>query len=288
MNYKKARDLLDLNDKFNSKDIKKAYYKKALLYHPDKNPDGESMFKQINEAYIYLQNNFDSDTKRENLSFFYFLNNFILPNGEINKPLINQSLQNLMKNYEKNIIKIFQKMNKENSISIYKFVCKHSDILSISVDILKDMKSILHKKMISDNIIILNPSIDDLLNDKIYKLEFNNRMFYIPLWHNEISYDISDNDLIVKCIPELKPELSIDNNNNIYYKVYSTIQKVFEERNITIKLAENKQWNIPSQKLCITPHQIYTLEEQGLFCINNNNIYDTKKRAHIYIELYLS
>ena len=288
MNYKKARDLLDLNDKFNSKDIKKAYYKKALLYHPDKNPNGESMFKQINEAYIYLQNNFDPDTKRENLSFFYFLNNFILPNGEINKPLINQSLQNLMKNYEKNIIKIFQKMNKENSISIYKFVCKHSDILSISVDILKDMKSILHKKMISDNIIILNPSIDDLLNDKIYKLEFNNRMFYIPLWHNEIFYDISDNDLIVKCIPELKPELSIDNNNNIYYKVYSTIQKVFEERNITIKLAENKQWDIPSQKLCIAPHQIYTLEEQGLFCINNNNIYDTKKRAHIYIELYLS
>ena len=83
MNYKKARDLLDLNDKFNSKDIKKAYYKKALLYHPDKNPNGESMFKQINEAYIYLQNNFDPDTKRENLSFFYFLNNFILPNGEI-------------------------------------------------------------------------------------------------------------------------------------------------------------------------------------------------------------
>ena len=287
MDYKEACNLLGLNENFNSKDIKKAYYKKALLYHPDKNPNGEDQFKIINEAYIYLQNNFDADVKRENLSFFYYLNNFILPNGEINKPLVNKSIQNLVKNYEKNVIKIFQKMNKENAISIYKFVCKYSDILSISVDILKDMKNIVQTKMMKDNIIILNPRIDDLLNDKIYKLEFDNNTYYIPLWQNEISYDISDNDLIVKCIPELEPELSIDNDNNIYYKVNSTIKKVFEERNIIIKLA-NKEWNIPAQKLSIVPKQIYILKEQGLFCINNNNIYDTEKRAHIYIELNLS
>eukprot|EP00668_Euglena_longa_P004707 GGOE01005494.1.p2 GENE.GGOE01005494.1~~GGOE01005494.1.p2 ORF type:complete len:408 (-),score=151.81 GGOE01005494.1:456-1679(-) len=35
-------------------DIKRAFKKKALYYHPDKNPNGEALFKQINAAYSVL------------------------------------------------------------------------------------------------------------------------------------------------------------------------------------------------------------------------------------------
>eukprot|EP01006_Ploeotia_vitrea_P008598 TRINITY_DN20649_c0_g1_i1.p1 TRINITY_DN20649_c0_g1~~TRINITY_DN20649_c0_g1_i1.p1 ORF type:complete len:335 (-),score=60.15 TRINITY_DN20649_c0_g1_i1:329-1333(-) len=38
------------------KEIKQAFRSKALQYHPDKNPDGEQMFKKITEAYEILSN----------------------------------------------------------------------------------------------------------------------------------------------------------------------------------------------------------------------------------------
>lgn len=57
--------LLDINKNASQEDIKKAYRKKALKHHPDRNPDNreqnEQIFKKISEAYDVLSN----DEKRK-------------------------------------------------------------------------------------------------------------------------------------------------------------------------------------------------------------------------------
>lgn len=51
-------DLLEVNRSASAEEIKKAFRKQAMKYHPDRNPDdkeAEQKFKQINEAYEVLK-----------------------------------------------------------------------------------------------------------------------------------------------------------------------------------------------------------------------------------------
>ena len=57
MNY---YDILGIDKNATKKQIKKAYKKMSMMYHPDKNKHGTEMFKEINEAHQVLSD----ETKR--------------------------------------------------------------------------------------------------------------------------------------------------------------------------------------------------------------------------------
>ena len=74
MSDEKKRDyyeVLGVEKSASADDIKKAYRKKALQYHPDRNPgdkEAEAKFKECNEAYEVLSN----DEKRSRYDQYGF------------------------------------------------------------------------------------------------------------------------------------------------------------------------------------------------------------------------
>ena len=79
----------------------------------------------------------------------------------------------------------------------------------------------MQNKIKNNNVILLNPSLNDLLHDNIYKLETDTDTHYIPLWHEEIGID----DMIVKNIPDIDDDTTITRkmilllNKIIYHEV---------------------------------------------------------------------
>jgi hypothetical protein len=294
MNREEAYKILGIQSLSTEKEIKISYYKMALKYHPDKNPNNhnaEEKFKKINIAYQYLQKeneniSIDSMNSKNYLSFIKECIKHFTPDVTWDDIFLDTTLNNAVDKCGKLSLKIFEKMGKEKSIELYSFLSKNKEIFCISEEILTKLQEIVKDKVKNDNIIILNPTLDDILNDSIYKLELLGKTFYVPLWHHEVVFDHSGQDIIVQCIPDLSDNVIIDNKNNLHYVIKGNIQNVLEKNNIEVKLGE-KHLIIPSEQLNIVKKQNYIFRNKGLLRINDDDIYSTEERGHIFVDVEL-
>lgn len=288
MDYTSAFEILEIEtdiniNKLNLNYLKKKYHKLALLNHPDKNGntiESNEKFKKINEAYNYLkreikyfnENNMDND-KDDILSFESYDINILL------KLFINSFLEGKYSDIIKNLIadiisgckkisfKLFEDIDKDKLLNIYTFLSKYKSTLKLEESILEDIKKIVIQKY--DNVLLykLNPSINDLLNDNIYKLCIMNKFYLVPLWLNESYFDDNENEIIVICDPELPTHIKIDEYNNIYidFKMDTkeVIKKIFLDENIIIDIAD-KKIQIPISHLYMKKEQIYRVKNVGL------------------------
>ena len=293
MNFDKAIEILELEKNFTKRELKKAYYKKAIKYHPDKNNGDkkkEAIFKQINEAYIFLgdeknKNIDDLDTSFSNILKRFF--DFMVPEMNVDKKDIDNTMQAIIKKCKKASIGLFEKLSKERSLEIYSFLSKNKDVFSLEADMLKNMAEIIRNKVKNDNIIILNPDINDLINDRIYKLEYNNSTFYVPLWANEVVYeDPSKNDIIVKCISELPDNLYLDEDNILHVNIKQDIKKLLIDKELQVVIGE-KTFKINSSQIKVTKYQMIKLEKCGILKEVSTDSFDDYIRQNIYVHITL-
>jgi hypothetical protein len=145
----------------------------------------------------------------------------------------------------------------------------------------------------------LKPTIEELLDCKIYKLMINKSIYYVPLWQIENYFDIEgeETEIMVICEPIIDKNIRIDEENNLHIDIFITFDEI---KNMINNATHNfLQYNIGSHYyhiyLCdlkFIKRQIVRLKMQGIpkpNIISNTNFnpLDFQKSDIIfYVNLY--
>jgi curved DNA-binding protein CbpA len=316
MDIQTALHLLDIDDftrgnytKVKYDYVKRKYHKMALKCHPDKNgntKEATQRFQRITNAYNYLitelelkpefneyedkHEDFVSSSSfkdNENDSQLYtsllsvFLAGILKVDTKTMPDLLVRIVKDIVLNGTKVIsTKIIDDLDKDKSLELYNFLNKYKHILYISQETLEFVSSLIKEKYKNDRVYILNPSIDDLLDNNIYKLYVDEQLYLAPLWHNELYFEDPDkNDIIVLCVPQLPEDITIDENNNIHCNLLVAFEKEMllnQKQNqhvLNVNIGKHI-FNIPFDKLYMKKEQKYVIKGEGISHIFENDIYN--------------
>jgi curved DNA-binding protein CbpA len=308
MNYKNAFEILEIDlsesrtNNISLEYLKKQYKKLALKHHPDKNGntcESNEKFQQINEAYNYLKSNFDfddddlqeSENDDLNSSLYYdILTGFMKTVFEGRyTDILSKIVSDIMTAGKKISVKIFDDLDKDTAFNIYTFLSNYRSTLHLNQDILDNIREIVVKKYDNVELYKLNPNINDLLDNNLYKLYVNDELYLVPLWHNESYFDGSGCEIIVICDPELPKEVEIDDDNNIFItkNIYSCdlMNMILLDESVHVNIGE-KVFEIPISKLYMKREQYYRIKNEGL-SKNKKDIYDVSDKSDIIVKIIL-
>jgi len=282
-------------------DIKKQYYNLALKYHPDKHQnslESTAYFQKIQEAYHLLKKDMydeydstnmatDNETESTNthsMNYHDLLNIFFKDNNIIS------SLLSFI-HFETLTMKLFDNIDKQDALDLYNYFFQYRDILHISESWLDSLKKIIIEKYNNIHIYILEPSLTELFSDRIYKLDVDGNIYYVPLWYSEVVFE-NELDIIVKCVPKLPDNITIDENNNIIVDmIVKMSESLFKEEYITISdipsTINDPIIRIPVSQLFIRSRQQYFLKGKGIIRINEKNIY-SEERSDIILNIQIT
>jgi len=231
------------------KELNKRYHRLALKYHPDKAGAGAlERFKEINDAHKRVKSFFYPDDSLPDFDTGYdsilqlFIQSILVKmsggggsSGESRDAIQSLIAMIITKGIQSGIA-VFRNMDKHTCITIYELLAKNQDIFGISREMMEELTKIVEEKTGNDLVVRLNPSLLDMLLDRVYILHEEGQTFYIPLWHSELHFtrttdatiDASaTSNVIVLCEPELPDNVTMDENNNIYISLEVNVGELF-------------------------------------------------------------
>jgi hypothetical protein len=274
----------------------------ALLYHPDKNrlQNASTKFQEIHESYEYINtyccdddiNSKDDDYLDENenidkstyaYTLLSFLRNILNPASQKNSAIY-IIIQQITSKCERKVLDLLSKLDKNILVKVSEVLKMNLDVFHVSPEIINKIDELIAEKQRNDEIIILNPTIDDLFEDNLYKLTVNGFTYVVPLWHHELVYDNSGNDIYVNCNPILAENQRIDNNNNVHVDIEYNMCDLWGKTTVGVQIG-SRQFQINPQLLKLTRTQTVILANQGISKINTKDIYNVSKRGDVYLNI---
>ena len=296
MDLQKACDVLGITkENFTMRSVKKAYYQKALETHPDKCKGKLSSptFTEVQEAYTLLSNCSDEFadevTAPKDTTYASFLSSFISSTIgiEVKSDQIAQTLLNIKAGYEDATIRMFTDLNRHDAVKMYSYLEQYAGMFGFNKDVMGKLKSIVDKKIGKDIFITLNPTLANVLRNDVFRLERDDDTYCIPLWHDELEYDLDDQSLIVSVSPILPDNMTIDEENNLHIALGLKVSEIFGQDTYEIDLM-CKSVSVNVREIMLKPKQTVCFPNQGIARINTKNMFSVGKLAHIFVHITLT
>ena len=287
MNKDEAIKILNISNfkEYNHEKLKKQYKQACLKKHPDKGGSHED-FIQLSAAYDFLKNEIDNGKQDDDI--FSIFTKIILTHNRTDKEkdIIKKQVFNFV-----NVIsgKILNNIDKDNLIFLKQVMEKYNDYFD--KDIYDELINIIKTKTNNIKIYNLNPSVNDLFLDNIFNLNLgkdcSNNTLLVPLWHNELIYDISGETIIVQVTPNLPDYCNIDINNNIHFYFSRKLDsRMLNEDEIIFEI-NNKNYKVKTDNILIKKTQEFTFKNQGISKITNHDIFDNSNKSDLIISFTL-
>lgn len=320
---KDARTMLGVSRDFSSAELNRQFRILALKLHPDKNgntPEATAAFQELNASYRMLlpcandrtnkysdvnaDADVDADAETETYSNIFM--NFIKSLFRIDRksqndgvdgvnPVLLDLLHRIVHDYASaSVNTALDSLDPSVLFQLYDTLEQYNAAVSMDPRIFEEITRTLREKMKKNNIIILRPSLKDVLQNNISVVQFDGQTFYVPLWHSELYYRLDDSgkQLIVRCVPDLPDHMSIDANNELHIDVRADIKELLTRSSGTLRVPvyDDACVELKVGDLRIVSRQTVVLRDstvRGISLICANDIYDVKKQAPICVHVHL-
>ena len=312
MNLKDARTMLGVSCDCSLTELNKRYRIMALKLHPDKNgntPEATAAFQQLNAAYRMLLSNCSNEANDSNDEakepyaniFMNFMKSLFKDKVNCKKDGMHQNQNQVLLDLLHRIVHDYASASVNSALDsldpsvlfqLYETLEKYNSAVSMDAGIFEEITRIIREKMKRNNIVILKPSLKDVIQNNISVLQYEGQTFYVPLWHSELHYRISDEtQLIVKCMPILPDHMSIDANNELHIDVRVDIKELLNMNKgvLRVPLYDSECVELQVRELHIKSRQTIVLQNNnyGISLICATDIYDVTNKAPICVHLQL-
>lgn len=318
MNVKDARSILGVSRDCSLVELKKRYHILALKLHPDKNGntvEATAAFQKLNAAYRLLllevdangdacKMNAGEETETYTNIFMNFIKSLFSKKHKYENeedarmnPILMELLHRIVNDYASvSVSLLLDSLDPSMLFQLYETLEQYNAAVRMDDGIFDEITRIIREKMQKNNVIILKPSLKDVIQNNISVVQFEGHTFYVPLWHSELHYRIENEteeskQLIVKCMPVLPEHMSIDANNELHIDVRADIKELLNRGSgvLRIPLYDCEFVEVEVRELHVIPRQTIILRNNkyGISLICSTDIYDVRTKAPICVHVHL-
>ena len=215
-----------------------------------------------------------------------FIDNSNLFHNDENYNIINTIFKNIILECEDKTLSFLSNVNKHNLSNIINIIKKYKSIFIFNDELINRLDELYNNKINNEEHIVLNPLIDDLLEDNVYKFQCDNEQFIIPLWHAEVYFTDNEKEIHIYCNPLLPSNINIDCDNNIFISIRENVKNIFDKEKYYFNIGK-QVYHIDNHLIKMLSYQEIILKNKGISKINSSNILNNKNRGDIIIKLNL-